>query len=40
MTKWDGDIIAYKDHLKAKVMKENNKIAKKMGIDKNVRGNW
>lgn len=40
VTKWDGDIIAYKDHLKAKVMKENNKIAKKMGIDKNVRGNW
>jgi len=40
VTKWDGDIIAYKDHLKAKVMKESNREAKKLGIDKNVRGNW
>jgi len=40
VTKWDGDIIAYKDHLKAKVMKEANREAKKLGIDKNVRGNW
>merc|ERR1711953_1639238 len=40
VTKWDRDIIAYKDHLKAKVMKEANKQAKQLGIDKNVRGNW
>merc|ERR1711936_741353 len=40
VTKWDRDIIAYKDHLKAKVMKEANREAKKLGIDKNVRGNW
>ena len=38
VTKWDRDIIAYKDHLKAKVMKEANKQAKQLGIDKNVRG--
>jgi len=31
VTKWDGDIIAYKDHLKAKVMKEANREAKKTG---------
>jgi len=40
VTKWERDIIAYKDHLKAKVMKEANKQAKQLGIDKNVRGNW
>merc|ERR1711894_192228 len=40
VTKWEGDILAYKDHLKAKVMKETNKDAKKKGLDKNVRGNW
>merc|ERR1712045_650936 len=38
--KWDGDIISYKDHLKAKVMKQNNKDAKKRGLDKAARGNW
>lgn len=40
VTKWEGDIIAYKDHLKAKVMKASNKNAKKNGLDKNTRGNW
>jgi len=40
VTKWEGDIIAYKNHLKAKVMKESNKDAKKKGLDKGVRGNW
>merc|ERR1740129_2329340 len=40
VTKWEGDIIAYNDHLKAKVMKASNKAAKKNGLDKNVRGNW
>merc|ERR1712110_1120601 len=40
VSKWDRDIIAYKDHLKSKVMKELNKQAKQLGIDKNVRGNW
>merc|ERR1712042_194952 len=40
VTKWEGDIISYKDHLKAKVMKETNQDAKKKGLDKNVRGNW
>merc|ERR1712218_739776 len=38
VTKWEGDIIAYKDHLKAKVMKASNKNAKKNGLDKNTRG--
>ena len=28
VTKWDGDISSYKDQLKAKVMKQNNKDAK------------
>merc|ERR1719486_172653 len=37
VTEWKGDIGAYKDHLKAKVMKELNKDAKQLGIDKNVR---
>merc|ERR1719410_3069679 len=36
--KWDGDIISYKDHLKAKVMKQSNKDAKKRGLDKAARG--
>jgi len=40
VTKWEGDILSYKDHLKAKVMKESNKIAKKLGLDKQARGNW
>merc|ERR1711990_1405322 len=38
VTKWEGDIISYKDHLKAKVMKENKKNAKKLGLE--GRGNW
>jgi len=40
VTKWEGDIISYKDHLKAKVMKEAKKNAKKLGIDTTARGNW
>jgi len=38
VTKWEGDIISYKDHLKAKVMKEAKKNAKKLGLES--RGNW
>jgi len=38
VTKWEGNIISYKDHLKAKVMKEAKKNAKKLGLD--TRGNW
>lgn len=40
VTKWEGDIIEYKDHLKAKVMHESNKDAKKKGLDNDRRGNW
>merc|ERR1711970_1212725 len=40
VTKWEGDILSYKDHLKAKVMKEAKKNAKKRGLDKAARGNW
>jgi len=40
VTKWEGDIISYKDHLKAKVMKESNKQAKSLGLDKQKRGAW
>jgi len=40
VTKWDGDILAYKNHLKAKVMKEANKDAKSKGLDKAKRGDW
>jgi len=40
VTKWEGDILSYKDHLKKKVMKENNKDAKKKGLDKDARGGW
>jgi len=40
VTKWDGDILAYKNHLKAKVMKASNKDAKSKGLDKGVRGAW
>merc|ERR1719411_1528655 len=40
VTKWKGDILSYKDHLKGKVMKESNKDAKNKGLDKNMRGNW
>jgi len=40
VTKWEKDILAYKDHLKAKVMKESNKDAKKNGLTTATRGNW
>merc|ERR1719334_2264692 len=40
VTKWEKDILAYKDHLKAKVMKESNKDAKKKGLATSTRGNW
>merc|ERR1711941_188978 len=40
VTEWEGDILTYKDHLKAKVMKESNKDAKKKGLEKSTRGNW
>jgi len=40
VTKWEGDILAYKNHLKAKVMKAANKDAKLKGLDKGVRGAW
>merc|ERR1711994_12820 len=40
VTKWEKDILAYKDHLKAKVMKEANKQAKSKGLEKSSRGNW
>merc|ERR1712165_189405 len=40
VTEWEGDIGAYKDHLKRKVMKELNKDAKSKGLDKSSRGNW
>jgi ATP-binding cassette subfamily F protein 2 len=38
--KWDGDISSYKNQLKAKVMKQNNKDAKSKGLEKSSRGNW
>jgi len=40
VTEWKGDIGAYKDHLKGKVMKELNKDAKSKGLEKSSRGNW
>ena len=40
VTKWEKDILAYKDHLKAKVMKESNKDAKNKGLATSTRGNW
>jgi ATP-binding cassette subfamily F protein 2 len=40
VTKWEGGIIAYKDALKAKVMKENNKDAKTKGLTKSSHGAW
>jgi len=40
VTKWEKDILAYKDHLKAKVMKESNKDAKKKGLATSTRGAW
>lgn len=40
VTKWEGDILKYKEHLKAKVMKESNSDAKKKGLEKDTRGTW
>merc|ERR1719365_142329 len=42
VTKWEGDILTYKEHLKAKVMKESKKNAKTLGIGNAAanRGNW
>merc|ERR1712226_1236103 len=40
VTKWEKDILAYKSHLKAKVMKESNKDAKTKGLATSTRGNW
>ncbi len=40
VTKWEGDIIDYKEHLKAAVMKESNRDARKHGLDKDMRGSW
>merc|ERR1712150_314664 len=39
-TEWKGDIIAYKDHLKKKVMKQLNKDAKAKGLEGSTRGAW
>lgn len=40
--KWEGNILSYKEHLKAKVMKDARKNAKALGVDKSAasRGNW
>jgi len=40
--KWEGNILSYKEHLKAKVMKDAKKNAKALGVDKSAasRGNW
>jgi len=42
VNKWDGNILSYKEHLKAKVMKDSKKNAKALGVDKSAanRGNW
>jgi len=42
VTKWEGDILEYKEHLKSKVMKESKKNAKNLGIGNSAssRGNW
>lgn len=42
VTKWEGDILTYKEHLKAKVMKESKKNAKSLGVSNSSsnRGNW
>jgi hypothetical protein len=40
VTKWERDILAYKDHLKAKVMKDSNKDARTRGLEKAARGSW
>jgi len=39
-TKWDGNIVDYKNSLKKKVMKESNKDAKIKGLTKSARGSW
>ncbi len=33
VTKWDGDILSYKEHLKKAVMKDNDKDCKKRGLE-------
>merc|ERR1712186_179372 len=42
VTKWEGDILTYKEHLKTKVMKESKKNAKSLGVEKSsaTRGSW
>jgi len=40
VTKWEGDIVSYKDHLKSKVMKKSNKDAATKGLTKSSRGAW
>merc|ERR1719410_1145681 len=42
VNKWEGNILSYKEHLKAKVMKDSKKNAKALGVDKSAanRGNW
>lgn len=40
VTKWEGDIVSYKDHLKSKVMKKSNKDAATKGLTKSSRGTW
>jgi len=40
VTEWKKDILAYKSHLKAKVMKESNKDAKAKNLTTATRGNW
>eukprot|EP00092_Neocalanus_flemingeri_P019270 GFUD01020874.1.p1 GENE.GFUD01020874.1~~GFUD01020874.1.p1 ORF type:complete len:642 (+),score=175.33 GFUD01020874.1:119-2044(+) len=42
VTKWEGDILSYKNHLKAKVMKKSKNAAKTLGLEKcaAARGNW
>merc|ERR1711997_476961 len=40
VTKWQGDILDYKEHLKSAVMKQSNKDAKAKGLAKDMRGNW
>merc|ERR1712241_1262844 len=39
-TKWNGNIVDYKDSLKKKVMKASNKDAKTKGLGKSARGAW
>merc|ERR1719175_11118 len=40
VTEWKKDILAYKSHLKAKVMKESNKDAKAKNLTSATRGAW